>query len=266
MATKNNVRSKLPNPHDLDGFIGGGYIEKAIEDYNDGIDHPYGQARTIFLIIDGDRYDSKPIVGLALWHYENRDKRQVEHTPILGIYDIPAGMGRGEVGWFLQKAGYEVEHNKTEKRVIEEVDESPVEQGFVELEQEEFSALGKKVDKFEKFDPIPTPEFVTQVVMTSDEVTALCPKTKQPDWYTVTITYKPAEKCIESKTLKLYLHSLRDVGMFVEALSSKILKDVVAAISPLSAKVEIIQKARGGVSIIATAEWSIAAKGSTNED
>ncbi len=119
----------------------------------------------------------------------------------------------------------------------------------------DISALGRKVTKFEKFDTFERPEFTTYVSMISDEVTALCPITEQPDWYDVKIGYAPNLLCLESKTLKLYLHSLREQGMFVEALATKILKDIRDVLAPHSMKVDIIQKARGGVSIIATATW-----------
>lgn len=113
-------------------------------------------------------------------------------------------------------------------------------------------ALGNKVTDFQGFDTFDKPEYTLDVCMVSDEVTALCPVTSQPDWYTVRISYGPIKLCLESKSLKLYLHSLRNVGMFCEALSSKIASEIFAALSPEWVKVEIIQKARGGVSITAS--------------
>lgn len=87
----------------------------------------------------------------------------------------------------------------------------------------------------------------------SDEVTALCPVTTQPDWYTVTVKYYPKALCLESKTLKLYFHSLRNQGMFCEDLATKIASDIAKAIKPISIHVTIVQKPRGGISITACA-------------
>lgn len=89
-----------------------------------------------------------------------------------------------------------------------------------------------------------------KVRLTSDEVTALCPITGQPDYYTVAIELTGG-KSIESKSLKLYFVSLRSLGMFCEDLSNKIKDDVKQAGADCT--VTVTQKARGGVSIEATA-------------
>lgn len=117
-----------------------------------------------------------------------------------------------------------------------------------------FKSLGQRVDEFIGFDTFETPENVTRVQMTSDEVTAVCPVTGQPDWYTVVIEYVPDGKCIESKSLKMYLQSFRQDGIFCEALAGRICQEVAEAIKPVRVVVTIKQKARGGVSIEVTAE------------
>jgi 7-cyano-7-deazaguanine reductase len=96
---------------------------------------------------------------------------------------------------------------------------------------------------------------VAHVVMRSDEVTALCPITGQPDLYVVQIEYWPTALCLESKSLKLYFNRLRDEGRFCEALAVSIRDDVAAALElpPDKVRVELTQKARGGITIIATA-------------
>ena len=96
---------------------------------------------------------------------------------------------------------------------------------------------------------------VSHVEMTSDELTAMCPVTGQPDFYTATIEYWPAELCIESKSLKLYLQRFRDEGRFCEALAVRIRDDVAEKleIPPDKARVTLRQKARGGITIVATA-------------
>ncbi|MDQ3993409.1 MAG: preQ(1) synthase [Actinomycetota bacterium] len=95
---------------------------------------------------------------------------------------------------------------------------------------------------------------VSHVEMTSDEVTAVCPITGQPDLYVATIEYWPKDLCIESKSLKLYLSSFRNEGAFCEALAVRIRDDVAAAVELSTDKVRITleQKARGGITITAT--------------
>jgi 7-cyano-7-deazaguanine reductase len=87
------------------------------------------------------------------------------------------------------------------------------------------------------------------VICTSDEVTALCPVTGQPDFYRVEIDYTPLERCIESKSLKLYLQSFREEGTFGEALAVRIADDLFKALEPARVVVAVIQKPRGGIGI-----------------
>ena len=122
------------------------------------------------------------------------------------------------------------------------------------MKENEFIALGKNVrEPSRRLEVFPKPAGVENVVMTSDEVTSLCPVTGQPDWGTVTIEYAPGEYCIESKSLKLYLWSYREEGVFCEALAARIARDVAAACQPLWCKVTVTQKPRGGIAIAATA-------------
>ncbi|HHU51570.1 MAG TPA: preQ(1) synthase [Firmicutes bacterium] len=115
-----------------------------------------------------------------------------------------------------------------------------------------FAALGKTVRNPSKsLDVFPKPAGVVTVVMESDEVTSLCPVTGQPDWETVTIEYAPKDLCIESKSLKLYLWSFREEGVFCEALASQIAKDIAEACHPLWVEVIVTQKPRGGIKIVA---------------
>ena len=99
----------------------------------------------------------------------------------------------------------------------------------------------------------PAPD-VSEVVMKATEFTAICPRTGQPDFGSVTIEYVPAESCIESKALKYYLWSYRDEGAFCETLAARIADDVVYAISPAYVRVEVRQNVRGGIGILASAE------------
>ena len=96
---------------------------------------------------------------------------------------------------------------------------------------------------------------VSNVEMASDELAAVCPITGQPDFYTATIEYRPAARCIESKSLKLYLNRYRNEGHFCEALAVKIRDDIAEALElpPDKVRVTLRQKARGGITITATA-------------
>jgi 7-cyano-7-deazaguanine reductase len=96
---------------------------------------------------------------------------------------------------------------------------------------------------------------VSHVELTSDELTAVCPITGQPDLYVATLEYWPDKLCLESKSLKLYLAGYRNEGAFCEALAVRIRDDAAAALELPADKVRVTlrQKARGGISIAATA-------------
>jgi 7-cyano-7-deazaguanine reductase len=95
---------------------------------------------------------------------------------------------------------------------------------------------------------------VSHVEMTSDELTAVCPVTSQPDLYIASIEYWPEARCLESKSLKLYLSSFRNEGAFCESLAVRIRNDVAEALELPTDKVRVTleQKARGGITITAT--------------
>jgi len=95
---------------------------------------------------------------------------------------------------------------------------------------------------------------VSHVEMRSDELTAVCPVTSQPDLYVATVEFWPQAFCLESKSLKLYLGGFRNEGHFCEALAVKIRDDVAEALElpPDKVRVRLEQKARGGITITAT--------------
>jgi 7-cyano-7-deazaguanine reductase len=96
---------------------------------------------------------------------------------------------------------------------------------------------------------------VSSVEMTSDELTAVCPITGQPDLYLASIEYEPEQLCLESKSLKIYLSGFRNEGAFCEALAVRIRDDVAEALELPREKVHVNleQKARGGITITAFA-------------
>jgi len=118
----------------------------------------------------------------------------------------------------------------------------------------EFVALGHAgSDHYAGLETFANPG-VSQVELASDELTAVCPVTGQPDLYVATIEYWPQALCVESKSLKLYLSGYRNDGHFCEALAVKIRDDVAEALELPTDKVRVTlkQKARGGISITAT--------------
>lgn len=118
-----------------------------------------------------------------------------------------------------------------------------------------FEALGHPVTKPSRaLETFPAPKHVTHITFTSDELTTFCPVTHQPDFNTIKIEYQPDQKCIESKSLKLYLWSYRDEPAFCEALSAQIAQDVFAATQPHWCRVTIIQNVRGGIVLEVVAE------------
>ena len=88
------------------------------------------------------------------------------------------------------------------------------------------------------------------------EFTSMCPMTGQPDFGTLTLTYTPADRCIELRSFKFYLHTFRDRGIFYEDVVNTVLDDVVAAIAPRRAMVTGEFNTRGGISARVTAAYS----------
>jgi 7-cyano-7-deazaguanine reductase len=101
--------------------------------------------------------------------------------------------------------------------------------------------------------PNPRPGREYEVRIETPEFTCLCPKTGQPDFANLRITYVPGERCVELKSLKLYLWSFRDEGHFHEDVTNRILDDLVALLAPRSMTVEAAFLVRGGIATTVTA-------------
>jgi len=86
------------------------------------------------------------------------------------------------------------------------------------------------------------------------EFTSVCPMTGQPDFGTLTINYSPADKCVELKSLKLYLQQFRNEGIFYEHATNRIFDDLVAAIRPRRLRLSAAFTARGGITTTVTVE------------
>ncbi len=102
--------------------------------------------------------------------------------------------------------------------------------------------------------PNPRPGRSYEIRFDCPEFTCLCPKTGQPDFATIRIRYVPDERCVELKSLKLYLWSYRDRGAFHEAVTNQILDDLVAVVAPRSMTVEGDFYVRGGIRTVVEAK------------
>jgi len=93
------------------------------------------------------------------------------------------------------------------------------------------------------------------IVHTCPEFTAVCPKTGQPDFGTIVISYVPDRLCVELKSLKLYLFTFRNRGIFYENVVNAILDDLLAALKPRLLTVEGQFNVRGGISSVVRASY-----------
>ena len=98
--------------------------------------------------------------------------------------------------------------------------------------------------------PRPARDYSIEIV--APEFTSVCPKTGQPDFGELMITYTPDAKCVELKSLKFYLQSFRDEGIFYEDVTNRILDDLVGLLAPRSMKIVARFTPRGGISTSVT--------------
>jgi 7-cyano-7-deazaguanine reductase len=110
---------------------------------------------------------------------------------------------------------------------------------------------GKQLETF----PNHHPGRKYMITMETEEFTTLCPLTGQPDFAEISIQYIPDQKILESKSLKLYLWSFRDRGVFHEHVSNEILDDIVSVLEPVFCKVKADFAVRGGISIKIETEY-----------
>jgi len=102
--------------------------------------------------------------------------------------------------------------------------------------------------------PNPRPERDYEIQIRCPEFTSVCPKTGQPDFGEIQIVYTPDTACIELKSLKYYLQSFRNQGIFYEAVTNRILDDLVAACQPRRMRITGAFSARGGITTTVVAE------------
>ncbi len=102
------------------------------------------------------------------------------------------------------------------------------------------------------------PDREYEIEITCPEFTAVCPKTGQPDFGTITIAYVPGASCLELKSLKLYLFGYRDRGIFYEHAVNTILDDLTRSCQPRRIKVTGQFNPRGGITARVTAAYEAA--------
>ena len=105
--------------------------------------------------------------------------------------------------------------------------------------------------------PNPAPERDYDIALDAPEFTCLCPMTGQPDFANLRIRYIPDQLCVELKSFKLYLWSYRDEGAFHEAVTNRILDDLIDALSPRHCEVAAEFFVRGGIRTTVTATYDI---------
>jgi len=94
-----------------------------------------------------------------------------------------------------------------------------------------------------------------EILIDIPEFTSVCPKTGLPDFGTLTIRYMPARRCLELKSLKEYLLTYRNLGIFQENIVNRVLEDVVRAARPKWAVVQGDFRPRGGIGTVIEARW-----------
>lgn len=110
---------------------------------------------------------------------------------------------------------------------------------------------GKNLETFAN----PKPERDYEINFRCPEFTCVCPKTGQPDFAEIEISYVPDKLCVELKSLKLYLWSFRSEGHFHEAVVNLILDDLIALLSPRQMEIIGIFNVRGGIYTTVRAEY-----------
>lgn len=103
--------------------------------------------------------------------------------------------------------------------------------------------------------PNPNPERDYTIEHVAPEFTSVCPKTGHPDFGEVVVSYVPEADCVELKSLKLYYQAYRNQGIFYEAVTNKILDDLVAACAPRSMTVTTRWTPRGGLRSVITVSY-----------
>ncbi len=114
--------------------------------------------------------------------------------------------------------------------------------------------MNNKLKILETF-PNPNPDRNYLIIHIAPEFTSLCPKTGQPDFAEITMEYIADKLCVELKSLKFYLNSYRNDGIYFEGVTNKILDDLVEVCQPRFMRITAKFNVRGGISSIIKAEY-----------
>src|SRR5512142_1408972 len=109
--------------------------------------------------------------------------------------------------------------------------------------------------KFPEIETWPNQFAGYEICVDDPEFTSVCPKTGLPDFGTITIRYMPDKACLELKSLKEYLQSYRNLGIFQENIVNRVLEDLVRCARPVWAEVKGDFRPRGGISTVVIARW-----------
>jgi 7-cyano-7-deazaguanine reductase len=123
--------------------------------------------------------------------------------------------------------------------------------GFEDKERRMSEDLTRILETFEN--QFPGRDYTIEIVC--PEFTSVCPKTGQPDFGTLTLRYIPHKKCVELKSLKLYLQQYRNRGIFYEHATNRILDDLVAVVQPRQMTLVAAFTPRGGITTTVTATY-----------
>jgi 7-cyano-7-deazaguanine reductase len=111
------------------------------------------------------------------------------------------------------------------------------------------AAADRRLEAFEVTDA------TQEITLRCTEFTCRCPITGQPDWARIVIWYRPKDRALETKSLKLYLETFREEGIFHEHLATRVRDDLVEALQPLSLRVTVDFNQRGGIALEATSSY-----------
>jgi 7-cyano-7-deazaguanine reductase len=159
----------------------------------------------------------------------------------------------------------ELLHRQLQKTAADKINEARKERTMTAMEKtvkssdfDDLTLLGGKTAKpVKQLETFPNHHRGREylITMETEEFTTLCPLTGQPDFAKISIQYIPDQKILESKSLKLYLWSFRDKGVFHEHVSNEILDDIVSVLEPVFCKVKANFAVRGGISIKIETEY-----------
>jgi 7-cyano-7-deazaguanine reductase len=120
----------------------------------------------------------------------------------------------------------------------------------------ELTKLGNPNAKSDRaIEAFPIADTTQVITLHCAEFTCRCPITGQPDWATISIEYRPGKLAVETKSLKLYLETFREEGIFHEHLATVIRDDLVAALDPAALTVTVRFNSRGGIAVTASSSY-----------